>query len=280
LEEFTGIKLHPLSKVAKRVIRAITATAVPIHYRPGEKIFRYGEEADYIYLLEEGEIGALLEGDDQPYRVMSPGVIGVSALFKDRIAACRIRPVTAFTVSSCSVWRIDAKDLYGRLLVSAPISLLHILESYVDSLHEFAEHWSGRGEDPVASFDAERMANTYKEISEEAEHLETFLRDASMVKYQRDVDRGHIAEDDIDHATYYNILHGEHGAKRKGVDRLASEDLEEGPSRESHLFPQAPIELTKDILQKVPLANVFGPKSPREDDAGGSDPNKTRRCLL
>ena len=280
LEEFTGIKLHPLSKVAKRVVRAITATAVPLHYRAGEKIFRYGEDADYLYLLEEGEIGALLEGDDKPYRVMSPGVIGVSALFKDRIPACRTRAVTAFTVSSCSVWRIDAKDLYGRLLASAPISLLHILDSYVDSLHEFAEHWSDRGEDPVASFDAERMTEIYKDISSEAEHVKAFLRDASLVKYQRDVDRGTIAEDDVDHATYYNILHAEHGAQRTRHDRLSSEELEEGSRRESHLFPQAPIELSKDILQNVPLAKAFAPKSPRENDGNSPDANKTRRSLL
>ena len=60
LEHFTGIKLHPLSRIAKRVIRAIAASAVPVHLRSGDRIFSAGDESKYVFLLEEGETGSII----------------------------------------------------------------------------------------------------------------------------------------------------------------------------------------------------------------------------
>lgn len=221
LEHFTGIKLHPLSRVAKRVIRAITASAVPLHLRTGEKIFTVGDESQYVFLLEEGETGSIIEGDSLPYRVVSPGVLGASALFAEKIPQCSRLPITAFALTPCTLWRIDAKDLYQRLIATAPISLVHILDGYLKGVEEFHAYWKQRSDEGYF-IDSERFIGMNEEIKIEGASLRETLTDASMKHLTKDLEQGVIQEDDVDHKSFYHILHND-----GSYDSDSDSDIEE-----------------------------------------------------
>lgn len=205
LEHFTGIRLHPLSRIAKRVIRAITASAVPIRLRSGDRIFSVGDESKYVFLLEEGEFGSIIEGDSVPYRVVAPGVLGASAVFAEKIPECSKLPVTAFALTPCTLWRIDAKDLYQRLISTAPISLVHILDGYLHGVDEFHAYWKSRCDDGYF-IDSSGFAGGYEAIKREGAMLRDLLTDASMKHFTKDLEQGIIQEDDVDHKSFYHIL--------------------------------------------------------------------------
>ena len=205
LERFTGIKLHPLSRIAKRVIRAIAASAVPIHLRTGDRIFSAGDDSKYVFLLEEGESGSVIEGDSTPYRVVSPGVLGASALFAEKIPECSKLAVSAFALTPCTLWRIDARDLYRRLISYAPISLVHILDGYMEGVETFRAYWKSRSDEGYF-IDASKFEGQYESIKKEGALLREILTDASMKHFTKDLERGDIEQDDVDHKSFYHIL--------------------------------------------------------------------------
>lgn len=225
LEQFTGIRLHPLSAIAKVVVRAISATAVPLHLRAGEVIFSRGEDAEYVYLLEEGEVGSLMLGESEPYAIQSPGVLGTSTVFSEVIPLCGTRPLTAFALTPATVWRIDGKDIYNRLLAWAPISLVHILDNYVDSLDRYYKYYDSRSKEGFY-VDRVKFVEYYEQVRKEASELRSHLVQASTLHFEKDVERGVIEENSIDHRSFYKILNrkSESGDGAEDGDMVGGED--------------------------------------------------------
>ena len=205
LELFTGIRMHPLSLISKVVIKAIAASAVPLHLRAGERVFSRGEEANHVFLLEEGEVGSLIPGETEPFVVQAPGVLGSSSVFSEKIPICGTRPLTAFAQTPATVWRIDGKDVYNRLLAWAPISLVHILDSYMITLERCYSYYDSRSRQGYY-VDQVKFSEMYEQIHKEAAELRQLLVEASKVHFQKDVEMGVIDVDGIDHKSFYNIL--------------------------------------------------------------------------
>ena len=229
LEQFTGIRLHPLSEIAKVVVKAISATAVPLHLRAGDRVFSRGEDAEHVYLLEEGEVGSLMLGESEPYVVQSPGVLGTSSVFAETIPLCGSRSLTAFALTPATVWRIEGRDVYNRLLAWAPISLVHILDNYIDSLDRYYQYYDSRSKEGFY-VDKVKFDGFYEQVRKEAAELRSHLVQASMLHFQKDVERGIIEEDGIDHRSFYKILNrkSEGGDGGEGSDGGESGDSSNG----------------------------------------------------
>jgi hypothetical protein len=205
LEQFTGIRLHPLSRIAKVVVRAISASAIPVHIRTGEIVFSRGDDADHVFLLEEGEIGTLTEGDSEPFVVMAPGVLGTSSVFGEKIPLCKTRPLTTFALTPATVWRLDGKDIYNRLLAWAPISLVHILDNYLEGLERYKKYYDERISQGYY-IERSSMDTMFDQVKKEALELREHLVEASEKHFQKDIERGFIEENSIDHRSFYKIL--------------------------------------------------------------------------
>lgn len=276
LEHFTGIKLHPLSRIAKRVIRAIAASAVPVHLRAGDRIFTAGDESKYVFLLEEGETGSIIEGDGTPYRVVSPGVLGASALFAEKITECALLPVSAFALTPCTLWRIDAKDLYRRLLSTAPISLVHILDGYLHGVEEFHVYWQSR-RDEGYFVDSSSLADLYEAIKSEGVTLRETLKDASMRHFAKDLESGTIEENDMDHKSFYRILNS--------TDETDSSDSDiEGTETQENMYRAFSDTLGKTrqscygVMTKVPCMDMLFKQKRMQTDT--MERTNTNRRLL
>ncbi len=273
LENFTGIKMHPESKIAKHVIKAVAASAVPLHFRSAQKLFKRGEEANHVYLLEEGEVGAIIVGDKVPYSIRSPGVFGSGAVFSSKIQACSQRSLTFFTITSCTVWRVDGQDLFVRLLSDAPISLVHILENFLDGLGDLREYVLARSQDDDVLIDEGHLQDVSSQIFEEGPKLKEALTETSKRAFEKDIARGEVELGDVDHRSFYHILHEERGDGSEhhihvaDVDNNDSDDDDEEAGDGNALNRKAAI--VKNWLQKMPLVsmgnNDFNYES--EDDA-------------
>ncbi|KAI8104744.1 hypothetical protein M9434_003297 [Picochlorum sp. BPE23] len=264
LENFTGIKMHPESKIAKQVIKAVAASAVPLHFRSAEKVFKRGEEANYVYLLEEGEVGAIIVGDKIPYSIRSPGVFGSAAVFSSKIEVCSQRSLTVFTITSCTVWRVDGQDLFARLLSNAPISLVHILEHFLDGLGDLREYVLERSQDDDVMIDEGHLRDVSSQILEEGAELKEALANTSRRAFEKDIARGEVELGDVDHRSFYHILHEDDAGPETelhiNVENLnndehnESDDEGEEPRGGNALNRKAAV--VKNWLQKMPLVSM------------------------
>lgn len=267
LENFTGIKMHPESKIAKQVIKAVAASAVPLHFRSAEKVFKRGEDANYVYLLEEGEVGAIIVGDKIPYSISSPGVFGSASVFSSKIDACSQRSLTVFTITSCTVWRVDGQDLFTRLLSNAPISLVHILENFLDGLGDLREYVLQRSQDDDVMIDEGQLRDVSSQILEQGAELKEALTNTSRRAFEKDIARGEVELGDVDHRSFYHILHEDsgHGSEHHiDVGNLHNDDNnnshdeddddDDESSGENALNRKAAI--VKNWLQKMPLVSM------------------------
>ncbi len=246
LEQFTGIRLHPLSEIAKVVVRAISATAVPLHLRAGDVIFTRGEDAEYVYLLEEGEAGSLMLGESEPYVIQSPGVLGTSVVFSETIPLCGMRPLTAFAQTPATVWRIEGKDVYNRLLAWAPISLVHILDNYLESLDRYYKYYDSRSKDGFY-VDRVKFDEYCGQIRKEASELRSHLVEASTLHFEKDVERGIIEEGGVDHRSFYKILN----RKSDGDGGDGSEDTDVPEDRANPVMLGKSASMVMDTLNKI-----------------------------
>lgn len=246
LELFAGIRLHPLSLIAKLVVKAIASTAVPYHLRVGERLFNRGDDAHHVFLLEEGEVGSLIQGEKEPLAIQAPGVVGWSSVFSEKIPLCNKRPVTVFAQTPATVWRIDGRDVFNRLLAWAPITLVHILDSYLVVLDRTNAYYSDRSKQGYF-VEQTKFDDLYEQIRKEAVELRQHLVEASTMHFKKDVEQGVIEENSIDHNTFYSILNRPSGrAKHFGdVDDMndtnndSDDDDDDGGGDGERLSPAA-----------------------------------------
>eukprot|EP00889_Picochlorum_renovo_P001915 jgi/Picre1/28945/NNA_004339.t1 len=262
IEYFDELPLWLRSKnqrLQKQVIKAVAASAVPLHFRSAEKVFKRGEEANYVYLLEEGEVGAIIVGDKIPYSIRSPGVFGSAAVFSSKIEACSQRSLTVFTITSCTVWRVDGQDLFARLLSNAPISLVHILEHFLDGLGDLREYVLERSQDDDVMIDEGHLRDVSSQILEEGAELKEALANTSRRAFEKDIARGEVELGDVDHRSFYHILHEDETELHIDVgniqnDDTNSDDEDEEPSGGNALNRKAAA--VKNWLQKMPLVSM------------------------
>ena len=230
VRRFVGIDLDSPSKVAKDIVKAISSSAVPMHLPSSQPLFEVNQDADYVYLLEEGEVGAVVPGSRLPYRITSPGVVGTAAMFSDEIVGCDKRLFTVFTITSCFVWRINAEDLWIRLLATTPIALLHILSGFISSVKDFKKHLENEGFDLSVLKSQLHMFGGFN-ILEESEHLRNFLTEASRRALQQDLEAGII--DSAAEARIRNILKkSTNQTTAEGEDDSITEPATSGPTTE------------------------------------------------
>ena len=252
LNAFIGMDLdsnsHPNESA---IIKAITSSAVPMHIKGGVKLFEANDDADYLYLLDEGEMGAVVPGDRIPFRISSPGVVGSGAIFSDEIRQCAVRPFSVFTLTSCFLWRIKAEDLWIRLLGHAPSSLVHILERFLESIQKLIDHIEARDARNDVFVDKDGILESCKEILEDALHLKAHLSASSQRAIERkELESNTGAEDGSDNVVH-DVLDVRHKVYSRKVTLSAAEDLDESSSQAGQTGPT-----NEDLLSGRPLMPV------------------------
>jgi len=232
LKEFTDIDPTAKSLVDKNTIKAVSATAIPIHIRGSQKLYQEGDDADFVYLLEEGEIGAVIAGDRMPYRISSPGVVGSASIFRKKIPECRIHQMTVFTITSCTFWRVDADDLWSRLLATAPFTLLTMLDKFTASLEKVTEHIETRTKEADILIDKEEFLGSSATVLQKCGELRKYIAEASEQRLMRDIERGKVEQDGPEHMHLKELLDPERHRQqedKKADDEDTTEPVE-GPT--------------------------------------------------
>ena len=100
VELFHGIPSHIIDEIAELVIQE--------NHKAGQILFKEGDFADYLYILEEGEIKLAIKGDKQLSFSMDKtgSIFGWSALVEPRRYTA-----TADCVKDCKVIKVDADRL-------------------------------------------------------------------------------------------------------------------------------------------------------------------------
>ena len=122
--------------------RSISETSLAEHetlvrFRPGETLFREGDEPRGVYVLHSGSVRLLFaskDGSAKPLREAQPGqILGLSCVVTQRAHDC-----TATAAEPCEVAFIE-RDEFLRTLDDSPavwFSVLRVLSSEVNAAYD------------------------------------------------------------------------------------------------------------------------------------------------
>ncbi|KAK9816960.1 hypothetical protein WJX72_007507 [[Myrmecia] bisecta] len=96
-----------LNDEAKKVV---AERLTPVSLAAGHDLCREGDDADELWILQEGELLAIRHTRDVEM-LCAPGIVGETAILADVIDECKIRPVTFRAVSPCKLWALTLKDV-------------------------------------------------------------------------------------------------------------------------------------------------------------------------
>jgi CRP-like cAMP-binding protein len=116
------------------VARIVAVMSQPELFQSNFKVFSVGEKCNYIYFVEEGQVGLYVPGVAKVVTISSPAIMGTGSLFGDWCEACGIWKASARTTSRCFFWKINSATLKRELLNIAPEVLEMILHHYIDEL--------------------------------------------------------------------------------------------------------------------------------------------------
>lgn len=79
-------ELELFDRIPSHIINEIAEFAIEEDYSAEQVLFRQGEDADYLYLLEDGQLAILVEGEKRVvFPITEPGsIFGWSALVEPR----------------------------------------------------------------------------------------------------------------------------------------------------------------------------------------------------
>ncbi|MGA7877052.1 MAG: cyclic nucleotide-binding domain-containing protein [Desulfoferrobacter sp.] len=79
-------ELELFERIPSHIINDIAGFAVEENYSAEKVLFRQGEDADYLYLLEDGQLAIIVEGEKKVvFPITEPGsIFGWSALVEPR----------------------------------------------------------------------------------------------------------------------------------------------------------------------------------------------------
>ncbi|DBA70723.1 TPA: hypothetical protein ACH3X2_012094 [Trebouxia sp. C0005] len=112
-----------------RLAARLTPQMVP----PGHDLCQEGDDADCMWILQEGEVLALRHTKEAEL-LPAPAVIGEAVILRDQLPAASIRPCTFRALGSCTVWHLALKDIQ---------TLAHV---YPEMLLAMVEAFTGRWE--------------------------------------------------------------------------------------------------------------------------------------
>lgn len=117
-------QLEIFGVASRPILERLAAAAAEVRFEIGQALVRQGEEADYLYVLVEGEVQVTIHdersAEERRLTVMSaPAYVGEIGVLE---GIPRTATVTALT--PCECWRIDGDTLLDALLASPPSSAL------------------------------------------------------------------------------------------------------------------------------------------------------------
>jgi CRP-like cAMP-binding protein len=124
--------------VNQPIIETVLAESETLeHVRPGDTIFREGDEPRGVYVLESGQVDLLFSarnGSAKPLRLAEAGqILGLSNVVTQRTHDC-----TAVARTACDVGFIDRND-FLRALDDSPsvwFSVLRMLSNDVNAVYD------------------------------------------------------------------------------------------------------------------------------------------------
>ncbi|KAL3152951.1 hypothetical protein ABBQ38_011980 [Trebouxia sp. C0009 RCD-2024] len=144
-----SIRTSELPEGAKtRLAARLSPQMIP----PGHDLCQEGDDADCMWILQEGEVLALRHTKEAEL-LPAPAVIGESVIISDQLPAASIRPCTFRALGSCTVWHLALKDIH---------TLTHVYPEVLPAMVEaFTERWEIRLESmsPAAKQQAEAHDN-------------------------------------------------------------------------------------------------------------------------
>lgn len=101
-------ELELFDRIPSHIINGIADFAVEENYSVEQVLFRQGEDADYLYLLEDGQLAIVVEGEKRVvFPITEPGsIFGWSALVEPR----KYTASAEFTMDS-KVMKLDGERL-------------------------------------------------------------------------------------------------------------------------------------------------------------------------
>ena len=105
-------------------------------YRDGEAIIRQGEVGDCMYVIQEGQVEVVVEGDDKEVRLM---VLDTGELFGEMaIVERQVRMATVRALGQARVLTIDQKGFLRRIHED-PSLAWNVVQTMSRRIRELAE---------------------------------------------------------------------------------------------------------------------------------------------
>jgi len=132
------------------VLRILAAFSLPTHLSPTHVLCKPGDQAQHVYLLEEGELLMLVPGLREPTVVSAPAIVGLGALLASDVEQCRTRSTTLIAATSCMVWKVDAGGMRRQLNNKVPEALLYFMRQFASQLRNMLAHANAQPLKPPA----------------------------------------------------------------------------------------------------------------------------------
>lgn len=140
------------------MMATVSALAVPVHVVPGQRLYHIGEEANYMYILDEGTMSSSSSSTWPSSRFSGPAVIGLLSVFATQVPECQKYLQTITAVTGCHLWRVNAEDLAVKLQDNHLSSLQALTEMYRERLRACLRKVSQRGWSKAPSHSRQRRA--------------------------------------------------------------------------------------------------------------------------
>lgn len=125
-------KLNLFSGLSQSELRQVTEFVKPLRFRPGETICTAGQPANYIYIIEGGEVRQVSVGPNGQTLVLD--LLGPQQSFGEQaVVQSSTYPVTLQAVGEVELWTI-AKSDFDRLLARYPALALSVTRRMAEEL--------------------------------------------------------------------------------------------------------------------------------------------------
>ncbi|BDA43675.1 probable potassium voltage-gated channel subfamily H member 7 [Coccomyxa sp. Obi] len=140
--------------------RQVAARLQPSMVPAGHNVTQEGDDADALYLLQEGEL-LIMRHTEEVRLVTAPAIVGESVLLNLLPDGPHVRPVTLRAISPCMLWVLTIRDLE------------HIFNILPELRHKLIE-----------MFERRMKMNLRHAPEDERAHWESLLRRASELAHQ------------------------------------------------------------------------------------------------
>jgi len=182
LKVFEGIEPATMKKVAGRLI--------PVTMPPGRQLVRQGDEAEALFILEDGQMDVLFE-EATLYSIDGPETCAETGVLSNFIPQLTHHPVTLRTFTACTLWKLHSKDLAPVFAMDARLRDA-LIEGYRQRLLKSFGPYSGGIERKVESEFGCKLSNILARQFR-ATLEKTQVKDGTFRKLIEDVVSGRFA---------------------------------------------------------------------------------------